>query len=233
MAPTTRSSSKPKSETVIEKKSPKTVKKASKTKKPADKKPVKEDITPKEVDVEMENGTEPEVTEEESKITADSIYEFTVKDIDGNEISLEKYRGNVCIIVNVASRCGHTKSNYEQFVELHDKYAESKGLRILAFPCNQFGSQESGTCEKIKAFADNKGVKFDMFDKINVNGKNASPLWQFLKEKLSEVTSGKATGKDIKWNFTKFIVNKDGVPVERYASSTKPLTLVESLEKLW
>ncbi|KAK9887776.1 hypothetical protein WA026_000091 [Henosepilachna vigintioctopunctata] len=226
MAPTTRSGVKPKTET--ERKSPKIIKKKPKTdKKVTEKKtPTKNGKAKKEENVE-------DVEIEESPNTAKSIYEFTVKDIDGNEVSLDKYKGHVCIIVNVASRCGHTKSNYEQFVELYDKYADSKGIRILAFPCNQFGSQESGSCEKIKSFAENKGVKFDMFDKINVNGKNADPLWVYLKDTLPEVTSGKATGKDIKWNFTKFIINKEGIPVERYASSTKPLTLVDSLEKLW
>ncbi|KAK9887891.1 hypothetical protein WA026_000195 [Henosepilachna vigintioctopunctata] len=233
MAPTTRSGVKPKTE--VEKKSPKIVKKKPKTdKKVTEKKTptkngkAKEDKKAEKVEEKVED-----VEIEESPNTAKSIYEFTVKDIDGNEVSLDKYKGHVCIIVNVASKCTHTQSNYEQFVELYDKYADSKGLRILAFPCNQFSSQESGSCEKIKSFAETKGVKFDMFDKINVNGKKADPLWAFLKDTLPEVTCGRATGKDIKWNFTKFIINKEGIPVERYASSTKPLTLVDSLVKLW
>lgn len=159
---------------------------------------------------------------------ASSIYEFSANDINGEAVSLEKYKGHVCIIVNVASRCGHTKSNYEQFVELYDKYAESKGLRILAFPCNQFGTQEPGDSEKIRCFAEKKGVKFDMFEKINVNGPKAHPLWIYLREKIPG-----PKGKAIKWNFTKFIVNDEGEPVERFASSTKPLKLIETLEKYW
>ncbi|RZC00577.1 phospholipid hydroperoxide glutathione peroxidase, partial [Asbolus verrucosus] len=156
--------------------------------------------------------------------TATSIYEFNVNNIKDEEVSLEKYRGNVCIIVNVASKCGHTKSNYEQFVELHEKYAEEKGLRILAFPCNQFGGQEPGDSEKICKFAESRNVKFDMFKKIKVNGKDAHPLWKFLKEKIPG-----AKGKEIKWNFTKFIINDEGIPVERHQSSVKPLTLLFSV----
>lgn len=175
-----------------------------------------------------------EISESEASATnsanpsATTIYEFSAKTIKGEEVSLEKYKGHVCIIVNVASRCGHTKSNYEQFVELYDKYAEEKGLRILAFPCNQFGGQEPGDSEKIYKFAETRNVKFDMFEKIKVNGKDAHPLWKFLKEKLPS-----PKGKDIKWNFTKFIINDEGVPVERHASAVKPLTLLESLQKLW
>lgn len=159
---------------------------------------------------------------------ATSIYEFSAKDIHGKTVSLEKYKGHVCIIVNVASRCGHTKSNYEQFVELYDEYAESKGLRILAFPCNQFGGQEPGDAKKICEFAEGKGVKFDMFEKVNVNGTKAHPLWNWLKEKIQG-----PNGKPIKWNFTKFIINKEGQPVERFVSSKKPRALVETLEKYW
>lgn len=172
-------------------------------------------------------------TKEQSPDSSSTIYEFTVKDIDGNDLTLEKYKGHVCLIVNVASACGHTKVNYEQLVELHKQYAESKGLRILAFPCNQFGSQEKGTNEKIKEFAKKKGVEFDMFAKIDVKGKNADPLYTFLINTLPKVTSGTETGRDVKWNFTKFIINKEGKPVERYHATTKPLNLVESLEKLF
>lgn len=160
---------------------------------------------------------------------ASSIYDFTATDIKGNEISLEKYKGHVCIIVNVASRCGHTKSNYEQFVKIYNEYSESKGLRILAFPCNQFGGQEPGDSEKICKFAENKNVTFDMFEKINVNGPKAHPLWNYLKDKLP----AEKGGKTIKWNFTKFIIDQDGQPVERFPSATKPLTLVDTLKKYW
>lgn len=160
--------------------------------------------------------------------TESTIYEFTVKNLEGEDVCLEKYKGHVCIIVNVASRCGYTKSNYEQLVELHEKYFDEKGLRILAFPCNQFGKQEPGDAEKIRKFAESRNVKFDMFGKINVNGKEAHPLWKFLKEKVPS-----PKGKAIKWNFTKFIINDEGVPVERHLSGVKPLALVDSLQKIW
>ncbi|CAH1970314.1 unnamed protein product [Acanthoscelides obtectus] len=172
--------------------------------------------------------TDSEQSEEPDEIIANSIYEFTVKDINGEDVSLEKYKGNVCIIVNVASKCGHTKSNYEQFVELYDKYSEEKGLRILAFPCNQFGKQEPGDSQKILEFVTKRNVKFDMFEKIEVNGKNAHPLWQYLKSKIAG-----PKGNDIEWNFTKFIVDKEGKVVERHKPTVKPLQMVEFLENFW
>lgn len=157
-----------------------------------------------------------------------SIYEFTVKDINGQDVSLEKYRGHVAIIVNVASKCGLTATNYKELAELHDQYAESKGLRILAFPCNQFSGQEPGTPEEIVCFAKSKNAKFDMFEKIDVNGKNAHPLWKYLKYK-----QGGTLGDFIKWNFTKFIIDKNGEPVERHGPNVDPNKLVSSLEKYW
>ncbi|XP_056632013.1 phospholipid hydroperoxide glutathione peroxidase-like [Diorhabda sublineata] len=169
-----------------------------------------------------------EQCDNESTKNADTIYNFTANDIQGNPISLEKYKGHVCIIVNVASKCGHTKSNYEQFVEIFDKYSKEKGLRILAFPCNQFGKQEPGDNDKICEFAKKKNVNFDMFEKIDVNGKNAHPLWKFLTEKIKG-----PKGNNIAWNFTKFIINKNGEVVERHQPSKKPLTLVDNLEKYW
>uniref|UniRef100_A0AAZ1XKH7 phospholipid-hydroperoxide glutathione peroxidase n=1 Tax=Oreochromis aureus TaxID=47969 RepID=A0AAZ1XKH7_OREAU len=118
--------------------------------------------------------------------SAKSIYEFSAKDIDGNEVSLEKYRGYVCIIVNVLA-------------EMHASYAE-KGLRILGFPCNQFGGQEPGTEAEIKEFAKGYNAEFDLFSKIEVNGDNAHPLWKWMKAQ----PKGKGTlGNNIKWNFTK------------------------------
>ncbi|XP_066152423.1 glutathione peroxidase-like [Euwallacea fornicatus] len=159
---------------------------------------------------------------------AKSIYEFTARDIKGEEVSLEKYKGHVCIIVNVASRCGYTKSNYAELVEMYDQYHETKGLCILAFPCNQFGDQESGTNEEICEFVSKKNVKFDMFDKINVNGNDAHPLYKYLKHK-----QGGTLGNFIKWNFTKFIIDKTGQPVERHGPNTNPKDLIKSLEKYW
>lgn len=159
---------------------------------------------------------------------ATSIYEFTVSDIDGNEVSLEKYRGHVCIIVNVACKCGFTGSNYPALEALHEKYAESKGLRILAFPCNQFGGQEPGSEGEIKEFVKQYDVKFDMFSKIKVNGEDAHPLWSFLKKK-----QGGFLGDFIKWNFTKFLINKEGIPVQRFGPNVNPKDIEKHLEALW
>ncbi|KAJ8716530.1 hypothetical protein PYW07_003157 [Mythimna separata] len=111
---------------------------------------------------------------------------------------------------------------------MYDKYAEEKGLRILAFPCNQFAGQEPGNPEEIVCSLSERRVKFDLFEKINVNGKNASPLWKFLKHK-----QGGTLGSFVKWNFTKFIIDKDGVPVERHGPNVDPSALVNSLEKYW
>lgn len=110
---------------------------------------------------------------------------------------------------------------------LHDEFAESKGLRILAFPCNQFGKQEPGTNEEIKKFATEKyNVKFDLFTKINVNGSDADPLWNYLKHK-----QGGTLGNFIKWNFTKFLVDKQGIPVQRYGPNKSPFEFRGDIEK--
>jgi len=154
---------------------------------------------------------------------ASSIYEFSAKTIDGEEVSLDKYKGRVCIVVNVASKWGKTKVNYTQLVEMHEKYSsEDGGLAILGFPCNQFGGQEPGTNEEIKAFADGYGVKFDMFEKIDVNGSDAHPLFKYLKAK-----QGGMLIDAIKWNFTKFVVNKEGIPVARFGPTDDPIPKVE------
>lgn len=164
---------------------------------------------------------------EENWKDASSIYEFNALDIDGNDVSLEKYRGHVCIVVNVATKWGATDRNYRELVALYDKHSEADGLRILAFPCNQFGNQEPGTNEEIKEFAQGKyGVKFDMFAKIKVNGDEAHPLWKYLKEKQSGFISDA-----IKWNFAKFIIDKNGQPVARFATTTNPLAMEDDLQK--
>ncbi|XP_074596246.1 uncharacterized protein LOC141851398 [Brevipalpus obovatus] len=147
---------------------------------------------------------------------ASSIYDFTAKDLDGNDVSLSKYKGFVTVIVNVASECGLTKSNYEQLNELHAKYSDA-GLKIAAFPCNQFGSQEPGTCAILKNFLKQQNVKFDVFGKIDVNGETAHPLYKYLKQ----AQHGFITDA-IKWNFSKFLVNKQGIPVKRYAPTDEP-----------
>jgi len=158
------------------------------------------------------------------------FYDFKAIDIDGVEQSLSQYAGHVCIVVNVASKWGKTGVNYQQLVALQQKYAEAEGLRILAFPCNQFGSQEPGTDAEIKAFAESKGVEFgkgfDFYSKIDVNGNNAHPLWVFLKDK-----QGGLLGKGIKWNFTKFVVDKEGQPVARFGPMDDPIPKVEKAIK--
>ncbi|XP_045460760.1 probable phospholipid hydroperoxide glutathione peroxidase isoform X1 [Harmonia axyridis] len=159
---------------------------------------------------------------------AKTIYEFTANNIKGEPVLLDEYKGHVCLIVNVASKCGYTDNHYTELNELYDKYSESKGLRILAFPCNQFGSQEPGNPDEICEFAKKRKVNFDMFDKVDVNGSNAHPLWKFLKHK-----QGGLLIDSIKWNFTKFIVDKNGLPVERHGPSTNPKKLEKELEKYW
>lgn len=157
--------------------------------------------------------------------SAKSVYDFTVRDIKGEEVSLEKYKGFVLLIVNVASKCGLTSSNYAQLVKLDEQFHD-KGLRILAFPCNQFGKQEPGDADTICEFVKNKNASFDLFEKIEVNGKNGHPLYKYLKrEQPGTVLDA------IKWNFTKFIVDKEGKPVERHAPTTSPESLIPNIEK--
>lgn len=158
--------------------------------------------------------------------SAKSMYDFSAKDIDGNEVSLSKYRGFVCIVVNVASQCGLTETNYAQLVALYEKYRESHKLKILAFPCDQFAGQEPGSSKDILNFVKTYNVQFDLFEKVNVNGADAHPLWKWLKEK-----QGGFLGNAIKWNFTKFIIDKNGQPVDRFAPTTPPNDLEATLLK--
>jgi glutathione peroxidase len=156
-----------------------------------------------------------------------SIYDFEVKDINGEKQSLKKYSGKTLLIVNVASKCGFTP----QYTDLEKIYREYKGagLEILAFPCNQFGAQEPGDAEEIKNFCSlSYDVSFPLFSKIDVNGNGADPLYTFLKESLPGILGSKA----IKWNFTKFLVDKTGKPVARYAPTDKPLDIVEDIKKI-
>ncbi len=155
-----------------------------------------------------------------------SIYTIEVKDIDGKSIGLDKYEDRVMLIVNVASQCGYT-SQYAGLQELHAKYA-SEGLSILGFPCNQFLSQEPGTEEEIKNFCmSNFGVEFDMFSKIDVNGENTHPLYIYLKD-----NAGGFVTDAIKWNFTKFLVDRKGKVIKRYAPSVKPKAIEEDIKAL-
>ena len=146
----------------------------------------------------------------------ETIYNFSVKDIDLNDVSLEKYKNKVLLIVNVASNCGLTYQ-YRSLEDIYKKYKD-KGFEILGFPCNQFALQEPGSNEEIKNFCDTSyGVTFNIMNKINVNGSKADPFYNFLKEQKP----GFADTPQIKWNFTKFLVNKDGCVVKRYSPQTE------------
>lgn len=158
---------------------------------------------------------------------SDSIYTFNARSIDGEEISLNQFKGKVLLIVNTASECGYTPQ-YAGLEALYKKY-RSQGLEVLGFPCNQFGAQEPGSEEEIKAFCEkNYGVTFPMFAKAHVNGDDAHPLFHYLKQSLPGILGT----EPIKWNFTKFLVDKTGRPVERFAPGTKPEALSKSIEKL-
>ncbi|KAL6580495.1 glutathione peroxidase gpx1 [Orobanche minor] len=156
-----------------------------------------------------------------------SIHEFTVKDIDGKDVSLSKFKGRILLIVNVASRCGLTSSNYTELSLLYEKY-KSQGFEILAFPCNQFGGQEPGSNPEIKQFACTRfKAEFPIFDKVDVNGTNTAPVYQFLKS-----SGGGFLGGLIKWNFEKFLVDKTGKVVERYLPTSSPLQIEKDIQKL-
>lgn len=154
------------------------------------------------------------------------IYDFVVKDNEGNDVSLEKYKGKVLLIVNTATECGFTPQ-YEGLEDLYKKYKD-RGFEILDFPCNQFGGQAPGSAEEIKTFCSiNFGTTFPQFAKIDVNGENEDPLYTFLKKEKKGVMGGA-----IKWNFTKFLVDRDGNVVDRFAPSTKPEDIEEKIEAL-
>ncbi len=156
-----------------------------------------------------------------------NIYDINVKDIDGKEISMSKYKGKTLLIVNVASNCGFTPQ-YEGLQELYETYKD-KDFMVLGFPSNEFSNQEPGDEEEIKSFCSlTYNVKFDMFSKVEVNGENESLLFKYLKEQ----ESGLFGSEKIKWNFTKFLINKDGKVINRYAPITKPLSLKKDIEKL-
>ncbi|RXJ97507.1 glutathione peroxidase [Malaciobacter molluscorum] len=156
-----------------------------------------------------------------------TIYDFDVKTIDGKSINMGEYKNKVLLIVNVASKCGFT-SQYEGLEKLYEKY-KSKDFVVLGFPCNQFMNQEPGTNEEIKEFCSlTYNVKFPMFSKIDVNGDKTEPLYKYLKEQASGVLGTEA----IKWNFTKFLIDKNGKVIERYSPSTTPKSLEKDIEKL-
>lgn len=154
------------------------------------------------------------------------IYSFSVKAQDGSEISLADYQGKVLLIVNTATGCGFTPQ-YEGLQDLYEKY-QSQGLEILDFPCNQFGNQAPGSDEEITDFCQSRyGVTFPQFKKIQVNGEGAEPLYTFLKSQKKGVM-----GNNIKWNFTKFLVDRKGNVVERFAPTVTPEKLDEQIREL-
>ncbi|HLI63804.1 MAG TPA: glutathione peroxidase [Terriglobales bacterium] len=152
-------------------------------------------------------------------------YDFSATLNNGEEQSLSAYQGKVLLIVNTASRCGNTPQ-YKGLQELYAKYRD-RGFEVLAFPCNQFGHQEPGSDEEIKEFCElNYGVEFPIFSKIEVNGEGAHPLYKFLKSQKTGLL-----GDSIKWNFTKFLVDKQGNVVARYAPMTPPARIAGDIEK--
>ena len=156
-----------------------------------------------------------------------TFYDFEANNIKGQTVSMKAYEGKTVVVVNTASKCGFTPQ-YEGLEALYQKY-KNQGLVILGFPCNQFGKQESGSSDEIEEFCQiNYGVTFPLFEKIEVNGKNAHPIFKFLKEKQS---SG-IFGSKIKWNFTKFIINSKGGPVKRFSPTTKPDKMEKTIIKL-
>ena len=154
-----------------------------------------------------------------------NIHEFSAKSISGQEVNFKSFENKVLLVVNTASKCGFTPQ-YKDLEELYQKY-KSQGLEILAFPCNQFGAQEPGTEAEIQQFCDlTYKTSFSMFQKIDVNGEGAHPLYQFLKKSCPGILGTEA----IKWNFTKFLVGKDGMPVKRFAPTDKPLDFSKEIE---
>ena len=156
-----------------------------------------------------------------------TIYDVEVKDINLEMINMDSYKGKTLLIVNVASACGFTPQ-YKGLQELYDKYKD-QDFEILAFPCNQFGAQESGSNDEIAQFCDaNFSVSFKLFDKVDVNGENASPLFKIL----TKAYPGILGTKNVKWNFTKFLISKDGLIIDRFGSTTTPEMIESALQKI-
>ena len=157
---------------------------------------------------------------------AESIYDFTVKDAQGNDVSLSKYKGDVLLIVNTATGCGFTPQ-YKDLEDLYERFHD-RGFEILDFPCNQFGHQAPGTNEEIVEFCTlNYNTQFPTFAKIDVNGPDESPLYKFLKSKKKSLLGAK-----IKWNFEKFLVDRNGNVVDRFGSTTNPKAIADKIEAL-
>jgi glutathione peroxidase len=157
---------------------------------------------------------------------SENVYQFNFSQLDGEEVSLSKFKGKAILVVNTASFCGLTY-HYTGLEKLYQEYKE-KGLVIIGFPCNQFGKQEPGTSEEINDFCNlNYDVTFPMSTKVDVNGKNAHPLFKYLKSELKGTLTS-----NIKWNFTKFLINRDGVPFKRFGSSTEPEDISSSIDEV-
>lgn len=154
------------------------------------------------------------------------FYNFSAKTLQGRELSMDAYKGKIVLVVNTASKCGFTPQ-LEGLEELNRKFKD-KGLVILGFPCNQFGNQEPGDEKSIsEGCVINYGVTFQMFSKVDVNGDNAHPIFKYLKKEL-----GGWFGSRVKWNFTKFLIDANGMPIKRFAPITKPEKIGEYLEKM-
>jgi glutathione peroxidase len=156
-----------------------------------------------------------------------NIYQFSVQDNKKATVELTQFADKVMLIVNTASNCGFTPQ-YQGLQSLHDSF-QAKGFEVLAFPCNQFKQQEAGSNEEIQQFCDLRfNIKFPLFNKVDVNGDNADPLFSYLKQKAPGILGSKS----IKWNFTKFLINRQGEVVKRYAPTTKPEAITADIEKL-
>ena len=156
-----------------------------------------------------------------------TIHDFSANTLEGKPVALRDFAGKVLLVVNTASKCGFTPQ-YEGLEALYEQYRD-RGLAVLGFPCNQFGAQEPGTAAEIGAFCQkNYGVSFPMFEKIDVNGATAHPLYQWLKSNARGLLGSEA----IKWNFTKFLVDRNGKVVDRFAPTTKPEDLKSKVEEL-
>ena len=154
---------------------------------------------------------------------AANIYQFKVRNLDNEEVPLDKYKGQVLLVVNTAANCGLTKNNIKELKELYAKYQE-QGVKVLGFPSNDF-KQELDCEADIKMFVEKNGIEFDYFGKIHVNGKEADPLYKFLKAK-----QGGFLTDAIKWNYTKFLVDKNGIPVKRYSPTTSPSEISKDID---
>ena len=155
-----------------------------------------------------------------------NFYELEAKKMNGQMIKMEQYKGNVVLVVNTASKCGLTPQ-FKELEELYQTY-HSKGLEILGFPCNQFAKQDSGSNQEIQEFCQlTYGVTFNMFEKIEVNGAHAHPIYRYLKQEVKGLF-----GSEIKWNFTKFLIDRDGNVIKRYAPTVKPSKIANDIEIL-